>query len=67
MAQKVGSQFGTFNNRTDYKPGAIKRITTEFSKGSVPNSIVAMDRESAWARWRRGYENCSCSRNTKII
>jgi hypothetical protein len=56
MVQQVGGKFGTFNNRTDYQPGAIKRITTEFSRGSVPNSIVAMDRESAWARWRRGYE-----------
>ena len=56
MAQKSGNQFGSFNNRTDYSPGAIKPIVTEFSKGSVPNSIVTMDRESAWTRWRRGYE-----------
>ena len=56
MAAKVGGNFGTFNNRVDYSPGNIKSITTEFSRGSVPNSIVAMDRESAWARWRRGYE-----------
>jgi hypothetical protein len=56
MVAQVGGKFGTFNNRVDYSPGSIKPITTEFSRGSVPNSIVAMDRESAWARWRRGYE-----------
>lgn len=56
MAPKGGDAFGSFNNRTDYKPAEIKPITTEFSKGSVPNSIEAMDRESAWTRWRRGYE-----------
>lgn len=56
MAPKGGDAFGSFNQRTDYKPAAIKAITTEFSKGSVPNSIAAMDRESSWARWRRGYE-----------
>ena len=45
MAPKGGDAFGSFNNRTDYKPAEIKPITTEFSKGSVPNSIDAMDRD----------------------
>ena len=56
MSPKQGDLFGNFSQRIEFKPAAIKPITTEFSRGSVPNSIVAMDRESAWARWRRGYE-----------
>jgi hypothetical protein len=48
--------FGTFGAMEVPDIGDIKPITTEFSKGSVPNSIVRMDREAAWSRWRRGYE-----------
>jgi hypothetical protein len=56
MSPKQGDLFGNFSQRIEFKPAAIKPITTEFSRGAVPNSIVAMDRESAWTRWRRGYE-----------
>jgi hypothetical protein len=51
-----GTAFGTFGAQDIPDIDKIKPITTEFSKGSVPNSIVRMDRESAWSRWRRGYE-----------
>ena len=54
-----GSSFGTFGSHEVPDIGEIKPITTEFSQGSVPNSIVRMDRESAWSRWRRGYEIAS--------
>ena len=53
---KRGSDFGSFGAMDIPDIGKIKAITTEFSKGSVPNSILRMDRESAWTRWRRGYE-----------
>jgi len=53
---KRGSDFGSFGAMDIPDIGKIKPITTEFSKGSVPNSILRMDRESAWTRWRRGYE-----------
>ena len=51
-----GSAFGNFGSHEVPDIGEIKPITTEFSTGSVPNSIVRMDREAAWSRWRRGYE-----------
>ena len=51
-----GKAFGDFGSHEVPDIGEIKSITTEFSKGSVPNSIVRMDREAAWSRWRRGYE-----------
>ena len=54
-----GNSFGGFGAQEIPDIGEIKPITTEFSKGSVPNSIVRMDRESAWSRWRRGYEIAS--------
>jgi hypothetical protein len=53
---KRGSDFGSFGAMDIPDIGKIKPITTEFSRGSVPNSILRMDRESAWTRWRRGYE-----------
>jgi hypothetical protein len=56
-ARGTGSTaFGSFGSMEVPDIGDIKPITTEFSKGSVPNSIVRMDREAAWSRWRRGYE-----------
>jgi len=56
MATKGGNSFGTFQGNTPYKVNGLKPITTEFSRGSVPNSLYAINRESAWTRWRRGYE-----------
>jgi hypothetical protein len=56
MAKKIGSSFGNFQQATSLAPNGIKPITTEFSKGSVPDSIYSANRESAWSRWRRGYE-----------
>ncbi len=56
MAKKSGSSFGNFNRSEVFDPRPVKPITTEFSKGSVPDSIYAANRESAWSRWRRGYE-----------
>jgi hypothetical protein len=53
---KQGGNFGSFGAQEITNIGRIKPITTEFSKGSVPNSILRMDRESAWTRWRRGWE-----------
>ncbi len=56
MAKKSGSSFGDFNKTTTFDPRPVKPITTEFSKGSVPDSLYTINRESAWSRWRRGYE-----------
>lgn len=55
MARKIGSNFGDFQGGK-FTVNGIKPITTEFSKGSVPDSIYTINRESAWSRWRRGYE-----------
>lgn len=57
MAGKSGNSFGAFTSSSYlFDPKPIRPITTEFSKGSVPNSIYSANRESAWSRWRRGYE-----------
>ena len=56
MAKKSGSSFGNFIQSSVGAPNGVKPITTEFSRGSVPDSIYAANRESAWSRWRRGYE-----------
>ena len=56
MAKKIGSSFGNFQEVKSLAPNKIKPITTEFSKGSVPDSIYSANRESAWTRWRKGYE-----------
>jgi len=56
MGSKSGSSFGSFGAQDIPLVSNVKPITTEFSRGSVPNSIARMDRESAWTRWRRGYE-----------
>ena len=56
MAKRSGSNFGNFQAIKQFKTKGIEPITTEFSKGSVPDSISTANRESAWSRWRRGYE-----------
>jgi len=53
---KQGNNFGSFGAQDIPSITRVQPVTTEFSKGSVPNSIARMDRESAWTRWRRGYE-----------
>lgn len=58
---KTGSSFGSFVQAKDKDPFRLKPITTEFSKGSVPDSLSAINRESAWSRWRRGYELATAS------
>lgn len=66
MAKKSGSSFGAFARSESFGPSKVKPITTEFSKGSVPDSIYSANRESAWSRWRRGFElysNNSISNN----
>lgn len=61
MAKKSGSSFGNFQRSTIFDPRPVKPVTTEFSKGSVPNSLYAVNRESAWTRWRRGFEIATSS------
>jgi len=56
MAKKSGNSFGDFTHVGSFDPRQVKPITTEFSKGSVRGSLYAVNRESAWSRWRRGYE-----------
>lgn len=59
MARKQSNNFGSFDSfiKAEKKdPFRLKPITTEFSKGSIPDSLSTINRESAWSRWRRGYE-----------
>jgi len=56
MAKVNGTSFGSFARIDFFEPKNVTPIRTEFSKGSVPDSIYATNRESAWSRWRRGFE-----------
>lgn len=56
MAGKNSDSFGSFARPSDFGPKKVNAITTEFSRGSVPDSIYSANRESSWSRWRRGYE-----------
>ena len=56
MAKRSGSSFGSFNKTQDFSTNRVLPIRTEFSQGSVPDSIYSANRESAWSRWRRGFE-----------
>jgi N-acetylmuramoyl-L-alanine amidase len=56
MAKKSGNSFGSFNQITVLDVNKVLPIRTEFSKGSVPNSLYSINFESAWSRWRRGFE-----------
>jgi len=56
MAANGGNSFGTFARAKDFGPLKVKPFRTEFSRGSVPDSIYSSNRESAWSRWRRGFE-----------
>ena len=54
---KGAGSFGDFGKIKDQiNPKEVKPIQGEFSKGSLPGSMWTIDRESAWSRWRRGYE-----------
>jgi hypothetical protein len=54
MARK-GSSFGNFSPITQNGVLGVKPIKAEFG-GSVPDSLYTVNRESAWSRWRRGFE-----------
>ena len=51
-----GASFGDFIRSESLTPKGVQPIRTEFSQGSVPDSIYSSNRESAWSRWRRGFE-----------
>lgn len=51
-----GNAFGSFLTSEAVAPKNVTPIRTEFSQGSVPDSIYSSNRESAWSRWRRGFE-----------
>jgi hypothetical protein len=54
---KGANSFGSFSTTEEFKPAnGVTPIRTEFSKGSLPDSIYSSNREAAWSRWRRGYE-----------
>ena len=66
MAKKSGnsfgaSSFGGLSTAPIIPPAGVKPITTEFSRGSIPDSIYTTNRESAWTRWRKGYELATAS------
>jgi len=56
MAKRSGSSFGTFGKPEQFIPKGVTPIRTEFSRGSIPDSIYSSNREAAWTRWRRGFE-----------
>ena len=51
---KINTSFDRFKftSSSDYK---VKPIKAEFG-GSIPLSIYTFDAQSAWLRWRRGWE-----------
>jgi len=61
--RRPGGNFGNFGNSSFSKLEkqktksryTVKPIVGDFG-GSVPNSIYTSDRNSAWSRWRRGWE-----------
>lgn len=64
MGKKAGNIFNNFQQKTSFTPNSVKPISTEFSRGSVPDSIYSSNRESSWSRWRRGYELATASLHT---
>jgi hypothetical protein len=61
MTPRGGDTFGSFGKTKAPNPFCVPTIRTEFSKGGVPGSISVLNRESAWTRWRRGYEMACAS------
>lgn len=61
MGKKSQGSFGSFSHIKPVLPAGVKPITTEFSRGSLPDSIYRVNRESAWSRWRKGYELATAS------
>ena len=54
MAKRRSSSVLSIKHKTSVQ--IALPIRTEFSQGSVPDSIYSANRESAWSRWRRGFE-----------
>ena len=52
--------FSTFDKKYKGDSYKFKPITNEFG-GSSPESLYTVNRESCWARWRRGYELATAS------
>jgi len=59
MASGFGS-FSTFDKKYKGDSYKFKPITNEFG-GSSPESLYTVNRESCWARWRRGFELATAS------
>ena len=60
MARRSGNSFSNFGKPRGQDDFSVKPIKSEFG-GSVPDSLYTVNRESAWSRWRRGFELASSS------
>ena len=60
MARRSGNSFSNFGKPRGQDDFSVKPIKSEFG-GSVPDSLYTVNRESAWSRWRRGYELATAS------
>ena len=67
MGSKSGSSFGEFNEKVNISKVKFKPIRSEFTMGSLPNSIARINRDSTWSRWRRGYELASSTSYTNAF
>jgi len=67
MSPNGKNNFGTFGQQVDFSPVKFKPIRAEFAKGSTPGSINRVNRESTWARWRRGYELATATSYTNAF
>jgi hypothetical protein len=60
MRRNSGNSFGNFGKIYSSDDFSVKPIKAEFG-GSIPNSLYTVNRQSAWSRWRRGYELATAS------
>ena len=60
MKRNSGNSFGNFGKIYSSDDFSVKPIKAEFG-GSIPNSLYTVNRQSAWSRWRRGYELATAS------
>ena len=67
MCPSKKDTFGTFGQTEDFAPVKFKPLRAEFAKGSMPNSIARVNRDSTWARWRRGYELATATSYTNAF
>ena len=67
MGSKSGSSFGSFNEKTYLPDIKFKPIRSEFGEGSLPDSVSRTNRDSAWSRWRRGYELATATSYTNAF